>query len=533
MSLTNRLNTLANTNTVITKPAKFISPVSKLSLAITSSLLFASLPTSTAYAQEKLQTTQNQILIKNVHVLGGEVARDVLHDVLLEGDKIVAIGKKLKAKASLQQIDGKGGYLTPGLIDAHVHLDGVPGYTAYDPKDEAMLQQARQQIPRSYSYFGFTTILDLTGESNHIANWNKNPLAPRALYCPPLSIPNGYPAIMMGKETQFKHPIAQAMLWDPAQAKTYPSGFVEEQHTPEYVVNLAQKVGSSCVKVFYETGFGPQRNLPVPSVEMIKAVVKEAHQRKMPVYLHGNSQAAYEFALKTGVDVLVHGMWHEEKGVDTQLNQKRLQEMAREIQQAGIAVQPTIQVLNGELEEVNPQFFEHPYVQHGMPASLVQWYQSEAGQAFKRMLAEQVVKPGATADEAYQTIKKMYQKPLSTVQNMTANLHKAGASLQFGSDTPSGPFYTQFPGMNGRWEMDRWLEAGMNLQELFDAMTRDNAKALGLEKQIGRVAVGMQADLLLMQENPLRSVKAYDQIQTVFLRGKPVQREQLSATALK
>ena len=47
------------------------------------------------------------------------------------------------------------------------------------------------------------------------------------------------------------------------------------------------------------------------------------------------------------------------------------------------------------------------------------------------------------------------------------------------------------------------------------------------------VVVGMQADLLLMQENPLRSVKAYDQIQTVFLRGKPVQREQLSATALK
>lgn len=127
----------------------------------------------------------------------------------------------------------------------------------------------------------------------------------------------------------------------------------------------------------------------------------------------------------------------------------------------------------------------------------------------------------------------MYNKPLRAVQNMTANLHKAGATLQFGSDTPSGPFYTQFPGMNGRWEMDRWLEAGMSLQELFDAMTRDNAKSLGLEKQIGRVAVGMQADLLLMRENPLRSIQAYDQIQTVFLRGKSIQREHLSATNLK
>ena len=118
-------------------------------------------------------------------------------------------------------------------------------------------------------------------------------------------------------------------------------------------------------------------------------------------------QAACEFVFKTGVDVLVHGMWHEEKGVDTQLNQKRLQEMAREIQQAGIAVQPTIQVLNGELEEVNPQFSSTPTCSTGCQPVWCNGGQSEAGHlAFKRMLAEQVVKPGATADEAYQTIKR-------------------------------------------------------------------------------------------------------------------------------
>ena len=36
--------------------------------------------------------------------------------------------------------------------------------------------------------------------------------------------------------------------------------------------------------------------------------------------------------------------------------------------------------------------------------------------------------------------------------------------------------------MNGRWEMDRWLEAGMNLQELFDAMTRDKCESAGIGK---------------------------------------------------
>ena len=114
---------------------------------------------------------------------------------------------------------------------------------------------------------------------------------------------------------------------------------------------------------------------------------------------------------------------------------------------------------------------------------------------------------------------------------MTNALHQKGAHILFGSDTPSGPFYTQFPGVNGRWEMDRWLETGMSLPELFHALTMKNARALGLEKSIGSVEVGKQADLLLLSANPLQDVRAYDTIEQVILRGKVHPRAALSAQA--
>jgi imidazolonepropionase-like amidohydrolase len=145
------------------------------------------------------------------------------------------------------------------------------------------------------------------------------------------------------------------------------------------------------------------------------------------------------------------------------------------------------------------------------------------------ILAADVEPSQKTPTQLYQNVKSMYQKPYSTVVRMTQELHKNGAQLLFGSDTPSGPFYSQFPGINGRWEMDRWLEAGISLPELFSALTMRNAIALGLAQTIGSVEVGKQADLLILSANPLLDVKAYDTIEYVILRGKVHQRSSLSA----
>jgi imidazolonepropionase-like amidohydrolase len=477
------------------------------------------------------QLQAESLLIKNVRIITGDSpTASAPQDVMINEGKIQAIGGGLTLAE--RQIDGSGKYLMPGLIDNHVHLDGVPGYKGENSADATMLNEALHQIPRSYAYFGFTTVLDLTGSADFIAKWNQQPAGPTAHFCAPLTIPNGYPAVYFGKEAQFKMAGSEYMLYNPAQADDYPPDFNVAAHSPQAVVKLAKQNGAQCIKVFYETGFGAQRNLPVPSLELIKAIVAQAKQLGMPVLLHGNSLAAYEFAVEAGVNTLVHGLWNMGKDTVPQQQTELFSQLATQIVGAGIAVQPSIQVLYGEQELLNPEFFNDQQVQAAIPHQLVQWYQSESGQWMNHELAAHF--GGANQDQKalYQKIKQAYQQPLTTVRTMTNELYQQGASLQFGSDTPSGPFYSQFPGINGRWEMDRWLESGISLSSLFSAMTIGNAKALGLDQQIGQVAVGMQADLLLLHGNPLLDVKAYDTIELVIIKGVALQRASLSARYL-
>jgi imidazolonepropionase-like amidohydrolase len=83
--------------------------------------------------------------------------------------------------------------------------------------------------------------------------------------------------------------------------------------------------------------------------------------------------------------------------------------------------------------------------------------------------------------------------------------------------------------LNGRLELQNWAEAGAPLGLILRAATLDNAIALGLSHELGSIEVGKRADLLLLKENPLANVSAYDSIETVFLDGAPIVREELRA----
>jgi imidazolonepropionase-like amidohydrolase len=88
--------------------------------------------------------------------------------VVIRGDRITEISHSKSAaarggEADLEVIDGTGLYLSPGLIDSHVHTSGVPGMGP--PQERAnpeMARAAENQVPRSYLYFGFTTLIDLS-----------------------------------------------------------------------------------------------------------------------------------------------------------------------------------------------------------------------------------------------------------------------------------------------------------------------------------------------------------------------------------
>lgn len=62
------------------------------------------------------------LLIKNGRVIDPTQNLDQTCDLLIENGKIKEIGNNLLAPAGVQSIDASGCYVTPGLIDIHVHL---------------------------------------------------------------------------------------------------------------------------------------------------------------------------------------------------------------------------------------------------------------------------------------------------------------------------------------------------------------------------------------------------------------------------
>ena len=65
----------------------------------------------------------HQIVLQNASVIDvetGQVSRN--QSVLIENDRIAAIGSRISADAGADLIDLQGAYLLPGLSDSHVHL---------------------------------------------------------------------------------------------------------------------------------------------------------------------------------------------------------------------------------------------------------------------------------------------------------------------------------------------------------------------------------------------------------------------------
>ena len=253
----------------------------------------------------------NDLLIRNVILISPErEAPSEATNVLMREGRIVEIGRELSqgTHGSEQVIDGAGRYLTPGLIDAHTHLSEVPGMifkheTAY-PK---IARDARRQIPRSYLYYGFTTVIDLIARSDVIAKWNNLDVRPHAYFCGAAPIFDGYPMSFIPKP--FRYRIMPYFLFDETRAMNSLTALPRQSIRRKPLSKRMHADGAICVKTTFERGFGDKDNLPVPTTQIIRDLVAAAHARGIPVLLHANSQSAQVFGLEADIDVFAHGMW--------------------------------------------------------------------------------------------------------------------------------------------------------------------------------------------------------------------------------
>jgi imidazolonepropionase-like amidohydrolase len=98
----------------------------------------ASLPNGDPYPSTYHAIPVAPLLVRNATVLTGTGERLDEADVLVQGGRIVAVGRHLDAPAEATVVDGRGKWVTPGIIDVHSHL-GVypsPGVSAHEDGNE-------------------------------------------------------------------------------------------------------------------------------------------------------------------------------------------------------------------------------------------------------------------------------------------------------------------------------------------------------------------------------------------------------------
>jgi imidazolonepropionase-like amidohydrolase len=77
--------------------------------------------------------------------------------------------------------------------------------------------------------------------------------------------------------------------------------------------------------------------------------------------------------------------------------------------------------------------------------------------------------------------------------------------------------------------MQAMAEVGISARAIFQAATINNAKMLKIDSNYGTVSSGKVANLLLLKDNPLENVRAWDSIEWVILHGKALPRAGLAA----
>ena len=83
-------------------------------------------PPADPYPSTYVAADSTPVLIRGATVLTGTGTRLDAADVLLKGGKIAAIGMAIGAPEGARIVDGKGRWVTPGLIDVHSHLGVYP-----------------------------------------------------------------------------------------------------------------------------------------------------------------------------------------------------------------------------------------------------------------------------------------------------------------------------------------------------------------------------------------------------------------------
>ena len=101
---------------------------------------------------------------------------------------------------------------------------------------------------------------------------------------------------------------------------------------------------------------------------------------------------------------------------------------------------------------------------------------------------------------------------------------KAGVPLAMGTDA-GNPLVFHGPSMHH--ELQLWVQAGIPAEVALEAATRNAAILLRASQRYGTIRKGLEANLLLVDGNPLQDISATERISLVVFEGERLRRSEL------
>ncbi len=407
--------------------------------------------------------------------------------IVVEGDRIEAVGPSSEVTvpedATVHELPDK--YVIPGLVDGHVHFFQSGGlYTRPDVIDlrskrpyAEELRRIKDRVPdtfRRYLRSGITGVVDVGGPMWNLdvrARADTTAMAPTVVTAGPLISSVERPRLDEGDP-----PILQI---------TSPEAAREE-------VREQVEAGVDLIKIWYIVQDTPASYRPV-----VEATVDEAHAAGKRVAVHATELETARAAVEAGADILVHSVF--DKPVDDRF--------VRLLKENDVLYIPTIMVRERYsqtfVQQLDLTLAEHRLGQKDVIGSLTDL----------RTLPDSLVPRGIR-----QQIEKSPAVPTDTtaLRNLK-RLHDAGVAIAAGTDagnigTPHGPSLFR--------EFQLMREAGLTPREILATATAGGARLMGRSDDLGRIAADAQADLVVLDENPLDDIMHTTAIHRVVKKGR-------------
>jgi imidazolonepropionase-like amidohydrolase len=352
--------------------------------------------------------------------------------------------------------------ILPGLIDVHTHLsmpgDGRGIIEVMGEPDEDLILRAAKNAGTALRS-GVTTLRDNGGRNKTIFSLRK-------------ALSNGYA----------EGPRLNVCGWPITitMGHCYPMG--GEADGVDGVRRAVRRVigeGADYIKVMASGGETPSSFPYLPSFtpQELKTIVDEAHHFGKLVAMHCTCARAVLNALEAGADMLVHCLLR-----DPDSSWKYHPEMVERIARAEVWVNPTFQVSRSRYWALKSRA-EKEEASQGLDAEL------------------------AAAKENWETRVEIFRRMI-----------REGIKVVAGGDTGWG--YARFGDFF--LEIEAMLQVGLSPMQAIQTATRDAAESIGLGDTAGTIETGKEADILVIEGDPLEDIMNIGKVKAVFRSGRRI-----------